>query len=198
MQKNKLTRSGGWLLLTVGLIMGFIELDAAAAIAPPIQLAWQPADDPAVKGYAIYYGAVDESNLNRIDTGSNTSSTISNLLVGVTYRIYAVSYGAQSVESIPSNELLFTPLAPSDPPSDPPPVTGALGSVTITRQSDGNMLLQGTAPPGATCQVLYAASPNPSSWQPRATVVADAGGKISYLDSTARYSNRRFYRMVLP
>lgn len=194
MRKNILTRSGGWLWLTGGLIIGFIGFDVAAAIAPPIRLAWQPADDPAVKGYAIYYGPVNESNLSRIDTGSNITGTISNLLVGVTYRIYAVSYGAQSVESIPSNELLFTPLAPLDPPPDPPPL---LGNVTITRQADGNMLLRGTAPPGATCQVLFAARPNPASWQARVTVVADAEGRISYLDTTARYSNGRFYRLVL-
>ncbi len=195
MRTNNLTRSGGWLLLTVGLINGFIGFDAAADIAPPIRLAWQPADDPAVKGYAIYYGPVNESNLSRIDTGSNFTGTISNLLVGVTYRIYAVSYGEQNVESIPSNELLFTPLAPPVPPAGPPPL---LGNLTITRQSDGNMLLRGTAPPGAACQVLYAARPNPSSWQARATVVADAEGRINYLDATARYSNSRFYRMVLP
>jgi hypothetical protein len=270
MRKNTLTRSGGWWwLVLAGLIICLTRPDAFGATASPIRLGWNPAADSAVRGYAIYHGPVSQPSLSRIDARTNLFCTISNLVVGVTYRIYAVSYNAQGVESVPSNELLFTPLAPPNPippagprlqiarqsngsmrlssqatpgticgiqfADTPNPVVWQtltnvtansigdvialdisanqvkqrfyrlalsaqplLGGMTITRQSDGNMLLRGTAPPGATCRVLYATKPNPTSWQIRATVTADAEGRIAYLDTTARNSNSRFYRMVLP
>jgi hypothetical protein len=270
MRKNILTRSGGWWLVVAGLLMiSLTRASAAGAPAPPIRLAWNPSTDPAVKGYAIYYGPVSQPSLIRINAGTGLFCTISNLVVGLTYRIYAVSYDAQNVESTPSNELLFTPVAAPNPippagarmqiarqpngsmrlssqvspgtvcgiqfAATPNPVAWQtltnvtassigevialdisanlvnqrfyrlalsaqplLGAMTITRQADGNMLLRGTAPPGATCQIRYAIKPNPTSWQIRATVTADAEGRITYLDTTARYANSRFYRMVLP
>ncbi len=255
--------------MITGLILGLISSNAGGAIAAPIGLGWNASADSAVTGYAVYYGSVSQPALTRLNAGTNLSCRISNLVVGVTYQIYAVSYNWQGVESRPSNELLFTPVglpnpAPATGPllqisrqangrmrlssqvtpgticgiqfaSTPNPSTWQtltnvtantagevvaldmsasqvpqrfyrlalspqplLGAMTITRQPDGNMVLRGTAPPNTTCRVLYATTPNPTSWLTRATVVADAEGRITYLDTTAKNASSRFYRMVTP
>jgi hypothetical protein len=59
-------------------------------------------------------------------------------------------------------------------------------------------MLSGKAPPGASCRVQYAATPNPTFWSTLSTVTADANGNVVTLDTTARQATRRFYRMALP
>jgi hypothetical protein len=231
-------------------------------LAMPITFAWNPASDPAVRGYALYHGPTNQPATNRVDAGTSNSTTLQGLRANTGYRFYAVSYNAAGVESIPSNELQlvvpalsrlqlarqadgsmrlsgkaapgtvctvqFTPsLNPaawqalaqatadqlgnviaidataSQAPSRfyrvtlgaPPPLLGAMG---IQRQSSGNVLLSGTAPPGATCRVQYSSSLDANDWQTLAYLTADSEGNLAALDYTARFANRRFYRMVLP
>jgi len=256
-------------LAVAALLFILTRAEAAVTNAAPITLAWNAAPDPGVKGYAVYYGLATQSITNRVNVATNLSCRITNLIANLTYRIYAVSYDALGVESLPSNQLLYTPPVP--------PVTGVtpgprvliaaqadgsmrlsykttpgrlcgvqfaatpnpvfwqtltnvasdglsnviavdlnarrvpqrfyrvalspqplLSALTITRQADGNMLLRGTAPPGASCRVLYATKPNPTSWLTRASIVADAEGQITYLDTTAATASSRFYRMAMP
>lgn len=266
MSEKKLICSYGWLVLVV-ILLSQTRSSAAVTNAAPITLAWNAATNPSVRGYAVYYGLAAQPTTTRVSVGTNLTCRITNLIAHVAYRIYAVSYNAAGVESVPSNQLLFTPPAPPLPPagprlqitkladgsmrlsyqatpgsvcaiqfaSTPNPVAWQtltnvtanslsnviatdisakqvpqrfyrvalsaqplLSAMTIARQPDGNMLLKGSAPPGATCRVLYATRPNPSSWQLRATVVADAEGRINYLDNTAKIASSRFYRMALP
>jgi hypothetical protein len=49
-----------------------------------------------------------------------------------------------------------------------------------------------------SCRVLYASTPNATSWQTLKTVTANAEGNAGALDTTARQATRRFYRMVTP
>lgn len=239
----------------------------AVTNAAPITLSWNASPDTGVRGYAVYYGLTTQSAKTRVDVGANLSCRITNLIAGATYRIYAVCYDALGIESVPSNQLLFTPPAPPIPAagprlqitkladgsmrlsykatpgqvcaiqfaSTPNPVAWQtltnvtanslsnviatdisakqvpqrfyrvalsaqplLSAISIARQSDGNMLLKGSAPPGAACRVLYATKPNPTSWQLRANVVADAEGRINYLDNTAKIASSRFYRVAMP
>jgi len=266
MRKNKLTRCCGW-LAAAGFLFSMNCAVAAVTNAAPITLAWSAAPDPDVAGYAVYYGLVSQSAVTRVNVGANLSCKITNLIANLTYRIYAVSYNAAGLESIPSDELLYTPPVTVAPPAGPrvqltkqadgsmrlnytatpgricgiqfaatpnPPFWQTLTNVTatslsnvvavdisakqvpqrfyrvalspqpllsavpITRQADGNMLLRGTAPPGASCRVLYATKPNPTSWLTRATVLADAEGRITYLDTTAKNASSRFYRVATP
>jgi len=73
-----------------------------------------------------------------------------------------------------------------------------LGGMQIQRRPDGSMLLSGKAPPGASCRVQYASTPNPTSWSTLRTVAADAEGNVVTVDTSARLATRRFYRMALP
>jgi len=254
-----------WLMCAV-LHFSLTRSEAAVITAAPITLAWSASSDPNVRGHAIYYGLAQQSATTRVNVGSNLLCRITNLIATATYRIYAVSYDAQGLESIPSNELYYTPPVPPAPTGPrlqitrqtdgsmrlnykaapgqvcgvqfaatpnpaywqtltnvtadslsnvvaldisakqvpqrfyrvalaPQPLVSAL---TITRQADGNMLLRGTVPPGASCRVLYATKADAASWLTRATVLADAEGRISYLDTTAKNASSRFYRVVMP
>ena len=227
----------------------------------PVTLAWNPANDATVKGYAIYYGPTNQPATNRVDVGLSNTVTLFNLRANVSYKLYAVSYNAAGVESMPSNDLLLTLpalsrlqlarqsdgsmqlsgkaapgtvctvlFAPTPQTASWQPlmqttsdqvgnviardvsarqvtsrfyrvVLGAqplLATMQIQRQADGNMLLSGTAPPGASCRVLYASTPSAKSWQTLKTVTTDPEGRVTALDTTARQATSRFYRMALP
>lgn len=229
--------------------------------AMPITLAWSPADDASVTGYAVYYGLINQPATNRFDAGTNTSATIFRLLANAPYRFFAVSYNALDQESVPSNELLFTPPAlsplrltrqssgdlqlkakaapgsvctiqytPTLQPADWQTLTHAtadqagnvitldtsgsrapsrfyrialgalplLGGLKIQRQTDDTMLLNGQAPPGASCRVEFASTPDADAWTTLTTVTADADGRMTTLDTTANQAAQRFYRMALP
>ncbi|MGC3956410.1 MAG: hypothetical protein QM813_00070 [Verrucomicrobiota bacterium] len=107
---------------------------------------------------------------------------ISGLYVGVTYRIYAVSYDAQGNESLPSNLLNFTPSAPR---------------VQLARQSNGNMSLSYFVGTNITCAIQFAATPTPAYWQTLANVAPDQAGNIILTDTTASRVPQRFYRVAL-
>jgi hypothetical protein len=252
-------------LLAVGIVLAETRVAAVVTPAPllamPVTLAWNPANDPTVTGYALYYGPTNQPATNRVDAGPGTTATIYGLRANVGYRLYAVSYNAVGLESAPSNDLLLTPPAISrlqlarqsdgsmqlsgkaapgtvctiqftptlqpaawqtlkhttadqvgnvialDTSGNKAPgrfyrvALGALpllGGLQIQRQADGNMLLSGKAPPGASCRVQYAASPNATSWLTLKTVTAGADGTVTSLDTTARQVTRRFYRMAMP
>jgi hypothetical protein len=254
------------LLAAVVMVLAVSQAQAAPLVAPPllsapVTLAWSPAVDPSVRGYAVYYGPTNQPTTDRADAGTNLTLTLFNLKANVGYRFYAVSYDALGTTSVPSNELLLTPppisslkiarqsdgsmslncqAAPGTlcsvlftPTLQPAAwrmlaqvtsdqvgnviardmsarqvmsrfyrvALGAqpvLGTMQIKRQADGNMLLSGQAPPGVSCRVLYAATPNATSWQTLRSVVADAEGNAVALDTTAGQAPRRFYRMVTP
>jgi len=265
MRIKNLAGGGAWLICVV-FLFSLTCSGAAAIMAAPITLAWSAASDPNVRGHAIYYGLAQQSTTTRVNVGTNLFCRITNLIATATYRIYAISYDAQGLESIPSNQLYYTPPVPPAPTGPRLQITRQtdgsmrlncqatpgqvcsvqfaatpnpaywqtltnvtansmsnvvavdlsakqvpqrfyrvalapqplLSALTITRQADGNMLLRSTAPPGASCRVLYATKPDATSWLTRATVLADAEGRISYLDTTAKNANSRFYRMVMP
>jgi hypothetical protein len=149
-------------------------------------LGWNAASDVTVRGYAIYYGPVNQTVTNRIDAGTNLSCTISGLIVGTAYRIHAVSYNTQGIESLPSNQLAFTPTTPNPPPL-----------LQIARQANGSMRLSYAAGTNITCAVQFAATPTASYWQTLTNVTATQAGDIIATDTTASRVPQRFYRVAL-
>jgi len=154
------------------------------ADAVPITLAWNPANDSSVSGYAIYYGLANQPATNRFNAGTNTVATLYGLQASVSYRIFAVSYNVLGQESVPSNQLMLTP--------------PALSRLQLVRQSNGNMQLSGRAAPGTVCVIQFSPTLQPASWQTLKTVTADASGNVMTSDTTANQATRRFYRMALP
>lgn len=190
MQQTRFIRSLIWCSALV-LITAWGQHSASALVASPIKLSWNAANDPTVKGYALYYGLLTQSTPNRADVGTNLNCTISNLVVGTTYRIYAVSYNIFGAESVPSNELLYTPPTPVTVPNPTGP------RLQITRQANGTMLLSYKATPGLVCGIQFAATPNPPAWQTLANVTSDSLSNIIALDIAANKVAQRFYRVAL-
>lgn len=154
--------------------------------AAPITLGWDASPDPGVQGYAVYFGAMPNGNLIRIPTGTNLTCRLTNLIVGTTYRIYAVSYSSLGVESLPSNEVFYKPTVPALP----------VPRLQITRLSDGNMRLQYPAPAAGSYAVQFAATPDAALWQTLTNVTAGTAAEIAVTDLTARRVKQRFYRIA--
>jgi hypothetical protein len=155
-----------------------------AATAAPLTLAWNPANDLSVKGYAIYYGPTNQPATNRLDVGMSNSVTLFNLQANVTYRVYAVSYNAARVESVPSNPVLIT--------------QGVVARLKIAKQANGSMKLTFSAAPGTASQVQYASSPVGATWRNLGTTTTDASGNGTMTDTAASQASRRFYRVAVP
>jgi hypothetical protein len=154
--------------------------------AAPVTLGWDPSPDPGVQGYAVYYGPMTTGNLTRIPTGTNLICRLTNLIVGTTYRIYAVSYSALGVESLPSNEVFYKPTVPALP----------VPRLQITRLSSGNMRLQYPAPAAGNYAVQFAMTPDAPHWQTLTNVALGAATEIAVTDLTARKVKQRFYRIA--
>lgn len=155
-----------------------------AATAAPLTLAWNPANDLSVKGYAIYYGPTNQPTTNRLDVGMSNSATLFNLQANVTYRVYAVSYNAAGVESVPSNPVLIT--------------QGVIARLKLAKQANGSVKLTFSAAPGTVTQVQYASSPVGATWRNLGTTTTDTSGNGTMTDTTATQASRRFYRVAVP
>ena len=174
-----------WVILCVGFgVFGSVQSVRAAQTAAPLTLAWNSANDLSVKGYAIYYGPTNQATLSRLDVGLSNSATLFNLLVNVTYRLYAVSYNAVGVESVPSNPVLVK--------------QGAIARLKIAKQTNGSMKLTFSAAPGTVSQVQYASNPIGATWRSLGTTTTDASGNGTMIDTTAAQASSRFYRVAVP
>ena len=171
------------LCLAVG-IFGAVPPLQTAQTAAPLTLAWNHADDLTVKGYAIYYSPTNQAVTNRLDAGMTNSATILDMEANVTYRLYAVSYNASGVESIPSGQVLVT--------------QGAVSRLKIAKQSNGSMKLTFSAAPGTASQVQYASSLSGATWQNLGATTTDTFGNGTMFDSTASQASSRFYRVAVP
>src|SRR3989344_7317037 len=99
------------LLLSLSLLTVLVE-KVYAQIAAPVSLEWDPSPDVSVTGYAVYYGVSNGAPAVRMDVGMSLTVSVTNLVAGSPYYFYVVAYNAQSVESDPSNVLLYTPPFP--------------------------------------------------------------------------------------
>lgn len=77
-----------------------------------VGLRWDPsASADAVTGYKVYYGTTTATYQNVLDVGPVQTTVVSNLVSGTTYFFAVTAYNAQGLESVPSNEISYTPPA---------------------------------------------------------------------------------------
>jgi hypothetical protein len=177
-----------WAIICL-VVGGFVSVSRAQVLTPPgyyaapVTLAWNPANDPSIRGYAVYYGLTNQPATNRIDTGMNTAATLFELLANVTYRLYAVSYNAQGVESVPSNAVLVK--------------QAAIARLKVAQQANGSMKLTFSAAPGTASRVQYTSKPTGAAWQTLGTTTNDANGNGTMIDPTVKQPSR-FYRIAVP
>jgi hypothetical protein len=72
-----------------------------------LTLAWDPGSDPSIAGYNLYYGPQNAASLTKIDVGTNTAATVTNLGEGQTYQFSVTSYDALGNESTPSMTISY-------------------------------------------------------------------------------------------
>jgi Fibronectin type III domain len=89
----------------VALIVALFAISATAQAGQSFALSWNPSPDPTVVGYVVYYGTSSGNYTTRVDVGTNTSFTVTNLQPGVTYYFTVTDYNALGVESPPPGEL---------------------------------------------------------------------------------------------
>ncbi|HWY76529.1 MAG TPA: hypothetical protein VN281_12975, partial [Verrucomicrobiae bacterium] len=54
----------------------------ATAVSNKVVVSWSPSTDPSTAGYCLYYGTLSGNYTTRIDNGTNTFTTVSNLQGG--------------------------------------------------------------------------------------------------------------------
>lgn len=74
--------------------------------ASAVTLIWSPSPDSSVTGYNVYYFD-SANNTNKINVGKLLTANITNLMVGK-YTFFATAYDTNSIESEPSNFVIYT------------------------------------------------------------------------------------------
>ena len=86
-----------------------------------VQLAWDPSPTTTmgVINYNLYYGPASATYTNTISVGTNTTTSVSNLVRGATYFFAATAVCATNLlnESDFSNEISWTSPKPPTPPT---------------------------------------------------------------------------------
>ena len=102
---NAVGRRTGYALL--GAII-FIVAQLSAPATQKATLAWNLSPDPNVIGLRIYYGPAHGVYTNMISVGVVTNVVISGLVEGANYFFAATAYDAIGLESVLSNEAVYT------------------------------------------------------------------------------------------
>lgn len=119
------------ILVAVTLI--FSGLSSSSYAAHTATLAWDTDSSPQVVGYRVHCGKTSASYDQSVDVGNFTTVALTGLDAGTTYFAVVTAYGADGVESAPSNEITFS-LAPDPVPyvSLSSPGSTINGPATIT------------------------------------------------------------------
>jgi len=91
-----------------------LGLTLFAQLAPPpnptpwVSLGWTASPSQAVNNYTIYVGTAPGVYNSKVAVGNVTSGTISNLARGFTYYFNVTASDTNGLESVFSNEVLWT------------------------------------------------------------------------------------------
>jgi hypothetical protein len=146
-----------------------------------VTLGWNASSDPTVAGYYLYYGTASGVYTNKIDVGTNTMFTVSNLISGSTNYFTSTSYNSARVES--SYVPAVSYIAP-----------GFLG--VAQNRTNGMMCVQFPVAPGQFYQLQ--ASSDLVSWSDLwLTPVQSTNTWVEYDEPCTNTVSGRFYRLVL-
>lgn len=79
------------------------------AVSAEVVLEWDPNLEPEVTGYRAHWGTTTGTYTASKDVGKVTSTKIDGLVVGTTYYFVLTAYDIVGNESLPSNEVSWTP-----------------------------------------------------------------------------------------
>jgi hypothetical protein len=89
------------------LISFFLGLLSPVYADQNVTLAWNAVTD--VAGYRLHYGTASGNYAQSQDVGNTTTATVSSLTPGVTYFFVVTALNTAGLESLPTNEVSFTP-----------------------------------------------------------------------------------------
>lgn len=170
-----------WLLFLLGALWLFSTSNAQAQQAS-VTLAWNPLFGIPISGYNVYYGTKSGNYTTKIWTGNNISVTLTGLSYGTTYYIAVSVVDLQGIESAPSDEIVYTPVAPIVPKP----------TLTMQKQGAGGVALNGSGPVGKIYDVL--ATQDFVNWRVIGTLT-NASGSFTFSDPAASRYSSRFYRL---
>jgi len=147
-----------------------------------VTVAWDASTDPDIAGYNIWYGT--NPPYSKLSAGNSTSITISNLVEGATYTIYATAYNVEGLESNPSSSITYIV-----PASSPPTITGQPASQTITPDSPFTLSIAATGAGALQYQWYHNGNPiagaTASTFQITAAQVLDSGNYYATVSNSA-------------
>lgn len=77
--------------------------------ADPVGLAWDQNSEPDVTGYKLHYGTAPGVYGTTIDVGNAVIGSVTGLTYNTTYYFAVTAYNSEGLESLPSNEISYTP-----------------------------------------------------------------------------------------
>lgn len=171
---------GKW-LATFSAVALLIASVSPARADQNVSLGWNPSTN-AVVGYAIHYGGASHNYPFRLDVGTNTSVSFSNLQPGQTNFFAVTAYDSTGAESVYSSELAY--IVPGVIRCHPPVKTG---DVTT---------LQFPVAPGHWYEVQ--ATTDFQTWSTISTTSTMMSNCwTSVQDPKSKAFHSRFYRLVL-
>lgn len=131
-----------------------LEVETVTTLGPV--LAWDANPEADIVGYRVRYGTSTGVHPQVLDVGNVTTATIPNLTPGTNYFFVVTAYNA-SLESPPSNEVMWIAVTPTPTPSPSPrqtptptptprPTATATATATVTPSAlriSGNVLTCG-------------------------------------------------------
>lgn len=161
-------------------------LALALAVAQTM-FAWNKDPDPSVTGYKLHVGTTSGTYSLTVDAGNVTTFPIGPPLVaGTNYFAVVKAYNAQGAESLPSNEVAFTP-APLPPTPTPTPTATPTATPSLTPTPT-----PAPTPPGSFS--LFAATAKPSLTDPNDPAAVELG--VNFSSSVpGQISAIKFYKL---
>ena len=162
--------------ILLAFILPYFFIGISTVQSAQVTLAWNPVTHPDLAGYKLHYGDTSGSYPNHLDTGPNTTYTVTNLQDGGTYYFAVTAFDSSGNESGYSNEVSYTAsLACSytiSPTSNSMSASGGTGIVNVAAPSgcawtgvsnSSWILLTSNSSGTANGAINYSASANSSS-----------------------------------
>ncbi|MEO5822775.1 MAG: IPT/TIG domain-containing protein, partial [Vicinamibacteraceae bacterium] len=113
---------------------------AGAASAQSVTLAWDANSESNISGYHVQYGTVAGNPSTTVDVGNVTQRQFAGLQFGVTYYFRVTAIDSSNVESPPSAEVSYTPVAPGGPTlTSIAPTSGPMSGGTVITLNGTNL-----------------------------------------------------------
>jgi hypothetical protein len=179
-EKRQVFTSKAW-VMCLGVVVLWISFCTALQAGQSVTLAWNPDSGTNIAGYALYYGTNSGNYTTRLDAGTNTAATATNLQPGLIYYFAVTAYNAARVESGRSAPISYL-------------VPGILTMTPATKTTP--VIINFPVSPGHTYAVQASADLKTwtNLWQMGS---ATSNAWVSFQDSQSGSFNKRFYRLAM-